>query len=70
MTWLDSGRLAEGSPADVVVFDPMTLRDKATFADQLAPPQGMAYVFVDGKLAIDHGACAPEPTGRLLFRPA
>ena len=48
----------------------MTLRDKATFADQLAPPQGMAYVFVDGKLAIDHGACAPEPTGRLLFRPA
>ncbi|PKL07514.1 MAG: aminoacylase [Spirochaetae bacterium HGW-Spirochaetae-7] len=68
MSWLESGRLVDGSPADVVVFDPAALRDKATFADQLAPPEGVAYVFVDGKLAVEHGACAPTPTGRLLFR--
>ncbi|MBU0926550.1 MAG: amidohydrolase family protein [Spirochaetes bacterium] len=68
MAWLDSGALAMGSPADAVVFDPEALRDKATFADQLAPPEGIAYVFVDGAMAVDHGTCAAEPAGRLLFK--
>ena len=70
MAWLDSGRLTEGAPADVVVFDPRALRDKATFSDQLAPPEGIAYVVVDGAVAVDHGVCAAEPVGRLLFRTA
>jgi len=70
MAWLDSGRLSVGAPADVVVFDPRALRDKATFSDQLAPPEGIAYVIVDGTVAVDHSACAAEPVGRLLFRKA
>ncbi len=68
MAWLDAGRLAVGMPADIVIFDPERLRDKATFADQLAPPEGIAYVLVDGKIAVDHGAIAPEPVGRLVYR--
>lgn len=68
MTWMDAGRLVPGAPADIVIFDPATLRDKATFADQLAPPEGISYVFIDGKVAVDHGTIVPEPAGRLLFR--
>ena len=68
MTWLDAGRLVPGTPADIVVFDPLSLRDKATFADQLAPPEGIHYVFIDGTVAVDHGTIAARPSGRLLFR--
>lgn len=68
MAWLDAGRLAVGMPADMVIFDPAALRDKATFADQLTPPEGIAYVVVDGKVAVDHGAILPEPAGRLVYR--
>ncbi len=68
MTWLDAGRLVLGAPADIVVFDPLTLRDKATFADQLAPPEGIHYVIIDGAIAVDHGTITARPAGRLLFR--
>jgi N-acyl-D-amino-acid deacylase len=70
MAWLEGGRLVEGAAADIVAFDPATLRDKATFADQLASPEGIEYVIVDGAVALDRGAIAPEPKGRLLFRDA
>jgi len=67
MAWLDSGRLVAGAPADVVVFDPERLRDQATFADQLAPPEGIACVLVDGRLAVEEGRCL-EPVGRLIYK--
>lgn len=67
MAWLDSGRLVPGAPADVVVFDPERLRDRATFADQLAPPEGIACVLVDGRLAVEGGECL-EPVGRLIYK--
>ncbi|MCX7023666.1 MAG: amidohydrolase family protein [Spirochaetes bacterium] len=70
MAWLDGGRLVEGAPADIVVFDPASLRDRATFADQLAPPEGIAWVIVDGMVAVDHGTISPKPAGRLLFKTA
>ena len=70
MTWLEAGRLALGSAADIVAFDPDALRDKATFADQLAPPEGIAFVLVDGVVAAERGEVSPRPAGRLLFREA
>jgi N-acyl-D-amino-acid deacylase len=70
MAWLEGGRIALGAAADIVVFDPEKLRDRATFADQLAPPEGIAYVIVEGSVAVDQGAVAPKPAGRLLFRTA
>ncbi|MBN2874675.1 MAG: amidohydrolase family protein, partial [Spirochaetales bacterium] len=68
MAWLDSGRLIEGAPADVVIFDPERFRDRATFADQLAPPEGVEFVLVDGTVVVDRGTLQPHPKGRLLFR--
>jgi dihydroorotase/N-acyl-D-amino-acid deacylase len=43
------GSLAMGSIADVVVFDPATVADQATFTDPLLPPTGIEHVFVSGK---------------------
>jgi N-acyl-D-aspartate/D-glutamate deacylase len=61
---LERGYLRPGCFADVVVFDPKTFRDLATFdrPHQYAP--GVRYLFVNGQLAIEGG----KPTGRLAGR--
>jgi N-acyl-D-aspartate/D-glutamate deacylase len=46
------GRLQAGADADIVVFDPATLEDKATFADMNRPSEGMVHVFVNGTAVI------------------
>ena len=68
MGWLDAGRLEEGAPADLVVFDPERLADRATFQDQLLPPEGIAYVVLRGQVAVDHGTIDPVPRGSFLLR--
>ena len=68
MGWLDAGRIREGATADLVVFHPDRLRDRATFQDQLLPPEGIAYVILGGQVAVDHGTIAPEPLGSFLLR--
>jgi N-acyl-D-amino-acid deacylase len=67
MAWLPVGRLEVGAPADLVLFSPDDLRDRATFEDQLAAPEGIAAVVVNGKIAVEHGEIAPQPAGRLLL---
>jgi N-acyl-D-amino-acid deacylase len=52
----DRGRLAEGRPADVVVFDPATVADRATFAEPFQYPVGIDAVVVNGGVALLHGA--------------
>ncbi|MEI6459235.1 MAG: amidohydrolase family protein [Pseudomonadota bacterium] len=49
------GRLQEGADADIVVFDPLTVTDHATYAAPRAPSTGMHYVLVAGTVLIDHG---------------
>ena len=49
------GRLQAGADADVVVFDPATVTDHATYAAPRAPSTGMQYVVVDGTVLVDHG---------------
>jgi N-acyl-D-amino-acid deacylase len=55
----DRGRLRPGAFADVVVFDPNTIQDHATYADPHKLATGVSYVVVNGTLAIKDG----EPTG-------
>jgi N-acyl-D-amino-acid deacylase len=46
------GRLAAGLPADITVFDWENMRDNTISAEATAPPQGIEYVFVNGKKII------------------
>jgi N-acyl-D-amino-acid deacylase len=55
----DRGRLRPGAFADVVVFDPNTIQDHATYKDPHQLATGVSYVVVNGKMAINDG----EPTG-------
>jgi N-acyl-D-amino-acid deacylase len=66
----DRGRLVEGNFADVVIFNPDIVIDRATFADPHQYPDGIAYVFVNGTMVVDNGNHARERPGRLLRRSA
>lgn len=49
------GRVQEGMDADIIVFDPNTVQDKATFTEPNQPATGMKYVMVNGKYVIKNG---------------
>jgi N-acyl-D-aspartate/D-glutamate deacylase len=49
------GRLQEGADADIVVFDPKIVADRATYAAPREPSVGMKYVIVGGTVLIDQG---------------
>ena len=60
----DRGRIVEGLGADLVVFDPETVADRATWQDPVQPAVGVNWVFVNGIPVIDNG----NPTGQLPGR--
>ena len=49
----DRGYLREGLWADIVVFNPSTIRDKATFRNPHQFPVGIRYVIVNGEIVVD-----------------
>lgn len=51
----DRGRLARGLAADVVVFDPASIADRATFEDPFQYPVGISAVIVNGTIALQQG---------------
>ena len=65
----DRGLLKPGMAADITVFDPSGVADKATFAQPHQPSAGFAYVFVNGQKVLDHGALTAARPGRGLRGP-
>ncbi|MGZ6143483.1 MAG: N-acyl-D-amino-acid deacylase family protein [Myxococcales bacterium] len=63
----DRGLVRRGLKADLVVFDPATLRDTATFEKPEVYPEGIPYVVVNGKLVLDNGKRTKERSGRPLL---
>jgi N-acyl-D-aspartate/D-glutamate deacylase len=49
------GRVQVGADADIVVFDPESIQDKATFRAPSAPSIGVRYLLVGGTLVVDQG---------------
>ena len=62
------GVLRPGADADVVVFDPDTVIDKATFEDARQYPEGIEYVLVNGQVSVDGGRFTGDTAGRVLRR--
>jgi N-acyl-D-aspartate/D-glutamate deacylase len=64
------GRLQEGADADIVVFDPQTIGDRATFERPMEPSVGVKYLAVGGTLVIDEGKSVPDVfPGRAVLGP-
>jgi len=63
----DRGVLREGLKADLVVFDPVRVRDLATFARPHQYPEGVSHVVVNGQVVVDSGTPTAARPGRVLF---
>ncbi len=60
------GSLVVGNYADVVLFDPYTIRDKATFDDAHQYAEGVVHVFVNGVQVLDNGGHTGAMPGRCV----
>jgi N-acyl-D-amino-acid deacylase len=69
MRFTDRGVLKAGMWADIVIFDPNTIRDLATFDDPNQLSQGMEYVLVNGVPVIDLGKMTGSRPGKVLRGP-
>jgi N-acyl-D-amino-acid deacylase len=76
MTWLPAdtfriegrGRLLPGYWADIVIFDPASLKDMASYREPFREPEGITYVLVNGVVALDHGKTTSNNSGRVIRR--
>ena len=66
---LDRGLLKEGLWADVVIFDPETVIDKATYLDPHQFPEGILHVLVNGQIVVANGQQTGRLPGKVLRRP-
>jgi N-acyl-D-aspartate/D-glutamate deacylase len=60
------GLVREGYWADLVLFDPATIRDTATYKDPKQEPEGIRIVVVNGQVAIEDGRHTGVGAGRML----
>jgi len=70
MRLADRGVLKQGMWADIVVFDPDTIRDVATFDNPNQLSDGMRFVLVNGMPVIDEGKMTNALPGKVLLGPA
>ncbi|MCX5916092.1 MAG: D-aminoacylase, partial [Deltaproteobacteria bacterium] len=64
----DRGVLAEGKAADIVVFNPVAISDRATYEDPRQYPLGIRQVIVNGVLTVEGGQHTGKLGGRVLKR--
>jgi N-acyl-D-amino-acid deacylase len=62
----DRGVVKPGALADVIIFDPATVADRATYEEPTLLAVGMKYVFVNGVPAIEDGRYSGATAGRVL----
>jgi N-acyl-D-amino-acid deacylase len=66
----DRGVLREGLKADIAVFDPVTVRDHATFEQPHQYAEGVAVVVVNGQVVFEDGKMTSARPGKILYGPA
>ncbi|MBR4074259.1 MAG: amidohydrolase family protein, partial [Firmicutes bacterium] len=60
------GHLSVGADADIVIFDPKTIQDNATFENPILPPSGIDYVIIGGEIAAKDGKILQAKLGRSI----
>ena len=65
---VDRGYLAPGMAADITVFDPKTVIDRATYDEPARLSEGIRYVIVNGRVALFNGQPTGQKGGRVLLR--
>lgn len=65
----DRGVIREGAIADVVIFDPARVQDRATYVEPHHMAEGMDYVLVNGVVVLDGGKFTTALPGRVLKKP-
>ncbi len=60
------GRIAEGADADITVFDPDVIIDGASYDDIYIQSEGIDYVIVGGRIAMDHKQVVDARAGRFI----
>jgi len=66
MGWQRRGRLGPGAVADVVVFRPDELADRATYAEPIASPAGICHVLVAGQFVVRDGRHTGAKPGQVI----
>ncbi len=61
--WNDRGRIAVGCHADIVMFDPRTVADHATFTSPHKHSTGISHVWVNGRCILRNGALTAQRPG-------
>ena len=64
----ERGVLREGAYADLVLINPRTVLDAATFEEPERPATGIEHVLVNGECVWEHGTATGKRSGRLLIR--
>jgi dihydroorotase len=60
------GRIRAGADADITIFDPATVIDRATYEDATIPSAGIPYVLIAGQLVVDRGEITGVRAGRAI----
>ena len=66
----DRGVLRPGMKADIAVFDPATVADKATYDEPHQYAAGFSHVIVNGEVVYENGTMTAARPGRVLYGPA
>ncbi|HDL64889.1 MAG TPA: D-aminoacylase, partial [Proteobacteria bacterium] len=62
----DRGVIREGAAADLVIFNPKKIKDRATCQNPQLYPEGIEYVIVNGKIVLEAGEHTGKLSGRFL----
>ena len=63
------GRIAVGADADLTVFDPATVIDRATYEDGTIPSAGIPFVIVGGRVVVERGQITAARPGKAIRAP-